>query len=1050
MHSENPPGTGPVSRLARSPRTRRWTVGLTAAMVATSLSYLAAVPAAAGPGTNSAAPTRAPQESTQSCPWVDSAASDQAKANAVVSLMSTAEKLSLLHGASGWTYGTTGYTGLIPAVARLCLPQVTMKDGPNGLRLTGTTNLPTGEVLASSWDPNLAYDYGQVLGQESATTGVDVLLGPTVNLVRDSRWGRADETYGEDPLLAGVMGTGSVQGIQSAGVIAELKHYAAYNEETNRQSPAGNVVADDRTMHELYTRQFAYIVAHANPGAIMCAYNRVSPYATNADGTTQPMGPTQSACSSSYLNNILRGQDHFAGWVGTDWGGAYPNTTLDSVAAGLNVETPGDDTGVYSTQLAAAVAAGKVSDAQLSGLVRPIVQSEFRFGFVDAPKTGSVDITSTNAVHQATALKVAQNGTVLLKNTDAVLPLNASSTTSIAMFGNDTLIRNSGTTPGSSGAPLGHAAIAARAGSGVAVTYDPSTGPTATTAGAAAAAKVAIVFVNKVQNEGRDAPDLSLSDDQNALVAAVAAANPNTIVVLNTSAGVIMPWLGQVKGVVEAWLGGEQGGNALASILYGDVNPGGKLPLTFPASVEQSPTSTPAQWPGVGNTVNYSEGLDMGYRWFNANNVAPVFPFGFGLSYTSFQFSGLTLSRSSGTSANNVTVSFTVKNTGKVAGSDVGQVYLTKPNTLAVSPPDQLVGFQKVTLAPGTSTRVSVEVPANELAYWDDQAQAWVVQDGAYGFDVGDSSTSLPLSARYNVTKTTGPVRLAVTAKSTTTKAGGTVKLTATATDLSDYAVKNGSMTVAGPNGWTVTPRSAAASPAIGKAVARTFVVKAPANAAPGNTQIKVTFTGLINNTKFSVTQMITVVVPYPSVASAFTVPGTSLDAQPNAGYFDGPGDSYSANALTAKGFGPGSSIVFPDGGRATFPSAAPGTPNAIAASGQTISISGKGAELALVGASPGNLGTGPLTVRYSDGTVNALTVNFSGWRSATPLAGTVVLATVPWNQPTTTAVPTARQVTLFGQELPLDPTKKVVSVTLPSGANLDLFAIAVTSPAVR
>ena len=1051
MQNSSMQGSGLRSRrTSNSGVSRRWAAGVTAAMAAASLSYLAAVPAAAGSATSDPVKVQSTGASAQNCPWIDSSATDPVKANAVVSLMSTAEKLSLVHGASGWTYGTTGYTGLIPAVARLCLPQVTMKDGPNGLRLTGTTNLPTGEVLASSWDPSLAYDYGQVLGQESATTGVDVLLGPTVNLVRDSRWGRADETYGEDPLLAGVVGTGSVQGIQSAGVIAELKHYAAYNEETNRQSPAGNVVADDRTMHELYTRQFAYIVAHANPGAIMCAYNRVSPYTTNADGSTQPMGPTQSACSSSYLNNILRGQDHFAGWVGTDWGGSYPNTTLDSVAAGLNVETPGDDTGVYSTQLAAAVAAGKVSDAQLSALVRPIVQSEFRFGFVDAPKTGSVDITSTNAVHQATALKVAQNGTVLLKNTDAVLPLTAASTTSIAMFGNDTLIRNSGTTPGSSGAPLGHAAIAARAGTGVAVTYDPSTGPTSTTAGAAAAAKVAIVFVNKVQNEGRDAPDLSLSADQNALVSAVAAANPNTVVVMNTSAGVIMPWLSQVKGVVEAWLGGEQGGNALASILYGDVNPGGKLPITFPASIEQSPTSTPAQWPGVGNTVNYSEGLNMGYRWFNANKVAPVFPFGFGLSYSSFQFSDLKLNRASGTSANDVAVSFTVKNTGKVAGSDVGQVYLTKPNTLVDSPPDQLVGFQKVTLAPGTSTRVSVNVPANELAYWDEQAQAWAVQDGAYGFDVGDSSTSLPLSANYKVTKTTGPVRLAVTPSSSTTKAGGTVKLTGTATDLSDYAVKNGSMTVTGPKGWTVSPRSAAVSPAVGKAVARTFAVKAPANATPGNVQLKVTLTGLINNVKFSVTQMVTVVIPYPTVASAFTVPGTSLNAKPDAGYFDGPGNSYSADALAAKGFGPGKTIVFPDGGNATFPSSAPGTPNAIAASGQTISISGKGAELALVGASPGNLGTGPLTVKYTDGTTSALTLNFSGWRSATPLAGTVVLATVPWNQPSTTAVPTARQVTLFGQELAINPAKKLASVTLPSGANLNLFAIAVTNPTTQ
>lgn len=834
------------------PSLRRGAAVASAVAFALSVSYVAALPAMAQPADGS----------PESCPWVGSSAKPQAKARDVVPLMTTAEKISLVHGASGWTYGTTGYTGIIPAVPRLCLPRVTMKDGPNGLRLTGTTNLPTGEVLASSWDPSLAYDYGQVLGQEARTTGVDVLLGPTVNLVRDSRWGRADETYGEDPLLSGVTGAGTVKGIQSAGVIAELKHYAAYNEETNRTSPNGNVVADDRTMHELYTRQFAYIVQHASPGAIMCSYNRVSPYMSNPDGSRTPMGPTQSACSSWYLGNILHRQDHFKGWVGTDWGAAYPGTTLDSVAAGLNVETPGDS-GVYSTQLAAAVASGKVTQAQLNALVEPIVRSEFRFGFVDSPATGSVNNRSTNAAHQAIARKVAQSGTVLLKNDDGILPLNSASATSIAMFGDDTHIRNSGTTPGTSGAPLAHAAIEARAGSGAAVTYDPSTSPTAATAATAAAAKVAIVFVNKVQNEGGDAADLSLPANENALVSAVAAANPNTIVVLNTSAAVTMPWLSQVKGVVEAWLGGEQGGNALASILFGDVDPSGKLPVTFPASIEQSAISTPAQWPGVGSTVNYSEGLNMGYRWFNANNVAPVFPFGFGLSYTHFQFSGLKLSRhASGTSSDGVTVSFRIKNTGSVAGSDVGQVYLTKPNTLAVSPPNQLVGFKKVTLAPGMSKRVSVKVPANELAYWDDPAQAWTVQDGTYRFNVGDSSTSLPLSASYNVTKTTGPVRLVLSTLSHTLQPGESFNLTGTASNLSDYPVNNGSIAVTGPKGWTVTPVSAAASPGVGKPVARQFVVKAPADAAPGDTLLKVRFSGLVHNTKFSDMQVVRATIP--------------------------------------------------------------------------------------------------------------------------------------------------------------------------------------------
>ncbi|MHA3701024.1 glycoside hydrolase family 3 C-terminal domain-containing protein [Jatrophihabitans sp. YIM 134969] len=974
-----------------------------------------------------------------------SSATADAKAAAVVSLMTRDEKLSLVHGASGWTYNTDGYTGIIPAVTRLCLPRMTMKDGPNGLRLTGTTNLPTGEVLASSWDPSLAKSYGAVLGQESRTTGVDVLLGPTVNLVRDSRWGRADETYGEDPLLAGAIGTGTVQGIQSAGVIAELKHYAAYNQETNRQAPADTVVASDRTMHELYTRQFADIVANAKPGAIMCSYNRVDPYSTNADGTRTSIGPTQSACSSSYLSNILHAQNGFQGWVGTDWNAAYRGTTLDSVNAGLNIQTPGDDSDVYNAALAAAVAKGYVTDGQLSGLVRPIVRSEFQFGLVDSPKTGTVSTPSSTPEHQAAALKIAQNGTVLLKNTDAVLPLSSTSVGSIAMFGDDTLLRNSGTTPGSSGAPLAHTAIATRAGSGTTTTYDPSTSPTANTAAAAAAADVAIVFVNKVQNEGRDAADLSLPSNENDLVSAVAAANPNTIVVMNTSAAVLMPWLPQVKGVMEAWLGGEQGGNALASLVFGDVNPSGKLPLTFPASIEQSPTSTVAQWPGDGSTVDYSEGLDMGYRWFNDHGVTPVFPFGYGLSYSSFQFSNLRLSQPYGTSGANVSVSFTVRNTGAVTGSDVGQVYLTKPNTLATSPPNQLVGFKKVTLAPGTSTKVTVNVPAQQLGYWDEGAQAWTVQDGSYRFAVGDSSASLPLAADYDVTSSTGPVRLALSGAPATVATGSSFQVKAKVSDVSDFAVKNGSVELTGPKGWTATPSSAGASPAKGATVTRTFRVTAPTTATPGNNRVSMTLTGLVDGKRFSVTQAVTVTVPFRTLAAATTVVGTTTTANRDAGNFDGRGDSYSAEALAANGFGPGASIRFPDGGTTTFPTAAPGTYNALTAGGQTIALTGRGTALALVGASTRGAATGTVTVTYTDGTTSTGTLSLGDWTVPTPPAGAVALTTVPWNQ-RSTATPLARQVTLFGQELPIRAGKTVASVTLPSLSSVGLFSIGVVT----
>jgi len=457
----------------------------------------------------------------------------------------------------------------------------------------------------------------------------------------------------------------------------------------------------------------------------------------------------------------------FTGFITSDWTATH--STVPSALAGLDMEMP---SGTYfSAPLVQAVQNGQVPLSQLRDMASRILTEMFRFGLFNKKASGSVNAVVTNPAHAAVAKRVAEESTVLLRNGGGMLPLSTDTVRSIAVIGPDgttsPLTSGGGSaavTPPYVVSPL--QGITARAGSGVSVTSYSGTDPNQAAA-TATAAQVAVVFASNFERERTDLPNITLSGNQNQYIAAVAKANPNTIVVLNTGSAVTMPWINQVKGVLEAWYPGQEDGNAIAAILFGDVDPSGKLPVTFPQSLAQVPASTPAQWPGVDGKVLYSEGLDVGYRWYDAKQLVPLFPFGFGLSYTNFTFSHLTVSpaavkNSSSlpalTSGGNLaTVTAQVTNTGPVAGADVAQLYLGDPSS-AGEPPRQLKGFQKVYLQPGQSATVHFTLDGQALSYWDTQANGWFLPDGTFHVYVGDSSalTNLPLGGDFTIVKPVG------------------------------------------------------------------------------------------------------------------------------------------------------------------------------------------------------------------------------------------------------------------------------------------------------
>lgn len=704
-------------------------------------------------------------------PWSNASLSPDQRADLVIKEMTMDEKISLLHGVGAHFFRpplSDGRSDGTAAIPRLGIPAIEMADSSYGVThgaATGrySTALPSNLAAASSWDPDTAFRYGALIGRELRDQGYSMSQGGGVNLTREPRGGRTFEYQGEDPLLAGTMVGNVVRGVQSEYVIGDLKHYALNDQESGRNSV--NVNIGKRAMRETDLRAFEIALGISDAGAVMCSYNRV-----NGD----------FACENSYLlTDVLKKDFRFKGFVLSDWGGTH--STVKASHAGLDMEQPHQL--FFGDALKKAVESGEVSQDEINDHVHRILRAIFATGLFDHPVARQVpDVEGGYRIAQ----EIAEKSIVLLKNQNNMLPLSAGLRKVVLIGGHaDVGVLTGGGSgqvdpPGGSPVPPPPPtdiftavfrqawmpssplhALAAKIPS-TKISYV-SGEDLAAAVSAAKSADVAIVFAYQWESEAIDVTTLDLPPDQNNLIEAVAAANPKTIVVLETGGPVSMPWIDRVAGVVEAWYSGIRGAEALANILTGAVSPSGKLAITFPKSdadlphpklVLPPPESLPDFNHLVGDDsnimsvlfqalppfqINYDEGLKVGYKWYDAEQKPVLFPFGFGLSYTTYAYSGLSVDPGERT-----TVSFSMKNTGKRAGAEIAQVYASLPDA-AGEPPKRLIGWTRVELAPGESKRVTIPVERDRLTVYEEASDSWKLIPGTYVIRVGGSSQNLPL-----------------------------------------------------------------------------------------------------------------------------------------------------------------------------------------------------------------------------------------------------------------------------------------------------------------
>jgi beta-glucosidase len=678
----------------------------------------------------------------------------------VIKQLTLDEKISLLHGNGmpGWpgppspiAYMGNGGAGFVLGIPRLGIPIIQISDAAYGVRSSArngrySTALPSNLGSAASWDAQAACEYGELIGRELRAQGYNMTLGGGVNITREPRNGRTFEYMGEDPILAGTLVGNRIRCEQAQHVIGHIKHYAVNSQESGRKEV--NAIISERALRESDLLAFEIGIEIGHPAAVMCSYNSV-----NGD----------FACQNKYLlTEVLKRNWKFPGFVVSDWGATH--STIQASAAGLDNEQPLDD--FYGAKLKEAVVSGQVSMSQVDDHARRVLRSEFAAGIVDYPvKTSVVDVEGGFEI----ARKLEEQSIVVLKNGNEILPLDGAKLRSVAIIGHNAdtgMISGGGSAqvdPQGSSEPAWLSqvwfptsplkAVKAKAPSAD-VKFDSGANPAAAAA-LAQACDVALVFVHQWTSEDMDLPNLSLPDNQDALVNAVSAANPRTIVVLETGTAVTMPWIDKVNGVLEAWYAGSRGADAVANILFGDVNPGGKLPMTFPLSVDDLPRATVSKPPQrearegevlqkATFDVHYDEGLKVGYKWYDAENKRVLFPFGYGLSYTTYNYSNLKISPGEETK-----VSFSVQNKGARAGEEIGQLYVSLPD--AGEPPKRLVGWSKVHLNPGETKQVTITVPARYLSIYDTSASNWKLLPGSYTFMAGGSSQDLPLSGKVDL-----------------------------------------------------------------------------------------------------------------------------------------------------------------------------------------------------------------------------------------------------------------------------------------------------------
>ena len=719
-------------------------------------------------------------------PWMNKSLSPDVRADLLIKAMTLDQKIQLLHESTavykrgGWEYvpGALGGDGYVPGIAPLGMPDLQLVGAGLGVTNSGrglkgrSTALPSSLAETATWDPKVAAEFGTVIGKETRDEGFNVSLGGGIDLARDPRGGRDFEYHGEDPILAGTIIAPELKAIQDQGVIATIKHYALNDQDAGRShwlSPILHVIdssgrflvsanLDVRSMRETDLLAFEIGIKDSGVGAVMCSYNRVNGV---------------YACQNSYLlNDVLKLDWGFKGWVMSDWGATH--STVRAALSGLDQEFYASR--YFSGALKRAVNSGLVPMSRIDNMDHRILRTMFAVGVIDNPPVVKPIDAHADAL---VAQHVEEQGIVLLKNSGNQLPLKLSNLRSIAVIGShaDVGVLSGG---GSSQVdPVGGNAVPSKVvhgdlalsppvwdpssplkaiqaqASNVTVKYNAGT-DFASAAKLAAASDVAIVFANQWSAEGADLPNLILPDNQDQLIERVAAANPHTIVVLETGDPVLMPWISRVSAVVEAWYPGQRGGEAIANILFGVVNPSGKLPITFPLSEAQLPRPRPPMPPPGGGyfDINYSEGLKVGYKWYEANHIQPLFPFGYGLSYSRFSFSGVHVSPTMTDGNATIQVSFDLRNTGPRKGAEVAQVYLGFPASVG-EPPKRLVGWAKVNLAPGETQRVIVNIDphaaSHPLSFWNVDVDHWDIANGVYTVYVGDSSADTPLVGTLHI-----------------------------------------------------------------------------------------------------------------------------------------------------------------------------------------------------------------------------------------------------------------------------------------------------------
>ena len=698
--------------------------------------------------------------------WMNASLSPDLRAEAVMKQLTLDEKIQLVHGI-GWgplksgspiPPDNNGGAGEVLGIPRLGIPSLQQADSAVGIRMAAlqsryATLLPSVLAAASSWDPEAAHLYGDVIGRELRAHGFNQSIGGGVNLARDPRNGRLFEYAGEDPLLAGVTVGHVIRGVQDNHVMGDIKHFALNDQETGRTIVDARI--STKAAHESDLLAFELGIRIGQPSSVMCSYNKV-----NGDW----------ACENDWLlNHVLKGAWHFPGFVVSDWDGTH--STQKAAVAGLDMQMPGDE--YFGAALKEAVASGRVPLQRLDDMVHRVLRSMFSAGVIDHPTTPRRVVDPFRG--REDAQHIAEEGIVLLKN-DGTLPLNASAVRSIAVIGAHADVGvSSGGGSAQVDAPGGNAINPATPtqwgeavyfpspplryirehATGARVQFDAGT-DAASAVSLAQSADIAIVFADQYMSESGDAPSLSLPGRQDELIAAVAAANPRTIVVLITGNPVTMPWIDHVAGVMEAWYPGIGGGQAIANLIFGSVVPSGKLPITFAKSESDLPHESifgmtqssangdsPAFWAADNQqrqslAADYKEGVRFGYKWFDSEGKQPLFPFGYGLSYTKFRYTNLHVDP--GTK----TATFAIENTGARRGTEIAQVYVALPKASGEHF-RRLAAWQRVDVPAGQQKVVTVPLESLAMATFDVKNDAWAWASGKYTVSVGGSSRDLPL-----------------------------------------------------------------------------------------------------------------------------------------------------------------------------------------------------------------------------------------------------------------------------------------------------------------